>query len=699
MNKKFCPALVLVLIVSNFAMSGFAQTVSPSALKYYNSGIEKQNRQDWYGAGEDFMQALRSNEAFGEGWFHLAQVTYETGDFSLCLSYLESAEKYARNRTDILVLRGMCLISLHQLDEAEKVFNSILLEYPNNIDARFGLAEIHLYNGTYDGAENLYLDALKRQATNRKALLSLAVLSSQTGKKSQAEKYIRQALKYHASDPQVHYMAAYLAAHNKNYAEAERRARSAVQINGNYHDAYILLCSILYAQKRYQEAIDICDYLISMDRNSLSAWYLKGLSQNKLSDYDGAFSTWSVAVSIDPTDEILRSSLEQLIQKQLELEDSRRAEWAQFHILKAREYSKLFQGEEARYEYQRALRIDPNNFSGRLEFADAIQKTGLNELYVNQLSFVKDKIDPKAEGLSDTKKLEYTRLNDTYEAYTSLLKNSLARRWNVEPFYFDKTRWNIGLYYTKAPVSLIHCDTEEIAAVMAKESFSGVATTSVYVQQNPVAGYGEAFALARKNAQDYFVIMDFEESEREVFLSAVIYNGRNGTETSRFTLFRTGNDRFVSVLRSFRRNVLSVLPVRGKIIARSGNEILVDIGKTEGVVNKAVLDVVKAKNVRTVDKGVGVTFDQNSYLGQILIDETGEEIAVGTLTQRSFYDRVNIGDEVLIKSVPKAEGEETPMDTNPQATEEGKLIREKLTAEDLGLIRTPAFLELIRKVQ
>ena len=124
-----------------------------------------------------------------------------------------------------------------------------------------------------------------------------------------------------------------------------------------------------------------------------------------------------------------------------------------------------------------------------------------------------------------------------------------------------------------------------------------------------------------------------------------------------------------------------------------------DIGKTEGVVNKAVLDVVKAKNVRTVDKGVGVTFDQNSYLGQILIDETGEEIAVGTLTQRSFYDRVNIGDEVLIKSVPKAEGEETPMDTNPQATEEGKLIREKLTAEDLGLIRTPAFLELIRKVQ
>ena len=196
MNKKFCPALVLVLIVSNFVMSGFAQTVSPSALKYYNSGIEKQNRQDWYGAGEDFMQALRSNEAFGEGWFHLAQVTYETGDFSLCLYYLESAEKYARNRTDILVLRGMCLISLHQLDEAEKVFNSILLEYPNNIDARFGLAEIHLYNGTYDGAENLYLDALKRQATNRKALLSLAVLSSQTGKKSQAEKYIRQRILY-----------------------------------------------------------------------------------------------------------------------------------------------------------------------------------------------------------------------------------------------------------------------------------------------------------------------------------------------------------------------------------------------------------------------------------------------------------------------------------------------------------------------
>ena len=694
--------ITLPILVFFIHCAFFVQAENLSALKHYERGQEFEAEENWYSASEEFQLALQENPSFGEAWFLLAKATYELNDFELCLNYLDSAQKFIKDRTDVLNLRGMCLISLHRLDEAQKIFKEILNKYPNNVESRFGLAEIELYNGSFDSARNFYLDALKRQKTNRKALLSLALLAAETGKDELSENYIQQALKSHPSESEVYYFAAYLKARKGDFAEAEKKARSALQLKTDFYQAYILLSSILYEQKKYDEVIDICDYLIDKDRNTITAWYLKGLSLSRQQNFDSALEILSTALAIEPEDEILRSALELLVDKNLPLEDSRRSAWAQFHILKAREYAKFFKGEQARYEYQRALKIDPNNIIARSEFAAEIYKLGQNELYLEQLSFIKnnEKVDEKT--LTDEEKYTYTKTNDTIEALSSLMKYSLSAKWNVEPFYLDKTRWNIGLYYTKQNAALLHPDSQEIAAEMASESFNGIAVTSVNVEKNPVANFGEAFLKARKNFQDYFILMNFEETEREVSLDAAVYNGRNGIKISEFNLFRTGNDRFSSIIRSFRRNVLNLLPARGKILARSGNEILIDMGKNEGIEKGTVLDVVKKGNIRTCDSKPGVSFDDKFALGQIEIEKSDEEISQGVLTQKSFYDRVNIGDEVLVKKFPEKKGnsQSVTSDVNPSADESGNPYSrtEKLTAEELGLVKTPAFLDLIRKI-
>lgn len=680
----------------------FAQSSAPKALEHYDKGLALQSDEKWYEAGEEFLEAVNYNPAFGDAWFHLARCAYEVNDFNLCMSYLDTAEKYAKDRTDILNLRGMCLISLGRLDEAKGIFEGIISDYPNNIEARFGLAELELYNGGFDSAQSLYTEALKRQGTNRKALLSLAVLAAETGKDSLSENYINQALRYHSGVPEVHYLAAYLSAKRGDLKSAERRARAALQIKPDFDLAYTMLSSILYAEEKYDETIDICDYLINMDRNAVEAWYLKGWSLYRQNKSEQAIDTWSSALGIEPLDEVLRSALEIAADEILPLEDSRREQWAQWHIQKAREHSKLFMGEEARYEYQRALRLAPDNFAARSEFAELLNKMGLTELYLNQLTFIKDNSSVDESSLSDDERYKHVRTNDIIESYSALMKYSLSAKWNVDPFYLDKTRWNIGIYYTKSPVQLLHCDAEEVAAEMAEESFKGVASTAVHVEKSPVSSYRQAFSMARKSGDDYFVLMEYDESEREVSIEATVYNGRNGTQIEKISLFRTGNDRFSSVLRSFRRSILNMLPARGKIIARSGNSILVDMGKTEGIADGAVLDVVKAGNVRTADSGTGVIFDDKYSLGQILISQTGEQIAEGALTQRSFYDRVNVGDEVLLRSVPADSAAQAVSDTNPAADENGDAISasrtERLTAEDLGLVKTPLFIDLIRKI-
>lgn len=699
------------LFVFLFSLFSFSFAENPGALKLFERGLQKQNSEDYYGASEDFQQALQANPSYGEAWFHLAEVTYALEDFSLALTYIDEADRHAKNRTDIQNLKGLILISLGRLDEARTVFNDILKRYPNDINSRFGLAELDLFTGSFIGAKNQYEDALKRQGNNRKALLSLALISSELGNNENARNYIEQALRYHSGEREVHYLAAYLEAKQGNFAAAEKRARAALQISPDYIKAYILLSSILYSQKKYTEVIDMCDYLISKNRNTSEAWYLKGLSQNRKGDWKAAIDTWTTALAINPYDEVMRSALELILIKKLNVENEKRVASSEFHAQKGREFAKSFLGEEARYEYQRALRINPYNHKARSEFAEILGRTGLNENYLNQLKFIRQNQDKNeaetAENENSGSKIlsaEQKRINDTIEAYESLMKYSLSAKWNVEPFYFDKTRWHVGLYYTKSPVQLLHCDAEEIAAGMCADIFSGIASTSLAFENRAVSGYGEAYRLARKNNLDYFILLGVDESEREITLSATVYSGRTGTETVKFSSFRTGNDKFSSVLRAFRRDLLDILPVRGKIIQRSVNEILVDLGTVEGMKEGVVLDVIKAGKILTKDKGLGITYDEKNYLGTIKINRSGEEISQGTLEQDGFYDRVNVGDEVLVKFRPDEKSDEDRQisDNAPAAGENGSRIlpenegKKKLDAREMELIQTPAIIELIR---
>ena len=688
-------------LVFSLGFSVFSENLG--ALKFFERGVQKQDIEDYYGASEDFQQAIQANKSYGEAWFHLSQVTYAIGDYSLALTYLEKADKYAKNRNDIQNLRGLILIALGRLDEARSVFNDILKKYPNDINSRFGLAELDLFTGSFIGAKNQYEDALKRQGNNRKALLSLALISSELGNHDTARKYIEQALRYHSGESEVHYLAAYLEAKRGNFSEAEKRARAAVQINPEYTKAYVLLSSILYAQKKYDDVIDMCDYLIAKNRNTTEAWYLKGLSQNRKGEWKSCVDTWNMALSINPYDEVMRSGLELLVMKKLPVEDERREAWADFHVQKARDFSKSYFGENARYEYQRALKINPFNDAARSEFAQLLGNTGLNENYLNQLKFIRQ----NQESLADEEakpSASQKKVSDTIEAYESLMKYSLAAKWNVDPFYLDKTRWHIGLYYTKSPVQLLHCDAEEIAAGMCADIFSGIASTSVALENRAVSGYGEAYRLARKSNMDYFVILSIDETEREVTLGATVYSARTGTETTKFSSFRTGNDKFASVLRAFRHDLLAMLPVRGKILQRSVNDILLDLGTVEGMKKDVVLDVIKAGTITTSDKGLGVTFEEKNHLGTIKINRTGEEISQGTLEQNGFYDRVNVGDEVLVKFRPDDKSAEDAQiaDNSPAAGENGARIlpedekQKKLDAREMGLIKTPAIIELIR---
>lgn len=671
-----------------------------TAIELFADGQELQAHKQWFDAMDLYQEALSMNPQYGDAWYNMALCSYALGSYDLCVQYADNAAKYERNLSDIQNLKGMAMISLGKIDEAKNVFTAVLKKYPNNIDARFGLAELDLLDGRISVAEGRYLDALKRDSQNRKALLSLALVSSEMGKNEAAEQYVKQALSYYSGEAEVHYMASYLAAKNGDYKVAEQRARSAVQINGDLDKAYSLLAQILFAQKRYDEVIDICDFRIGRKRDCVGAWYLKGLSQQKLERYYDAIDTYQTGLTINPQDEVMRNALELLVGQVLPVEDPRRNSWAEYHSKKAAEFGRNFDGISERYEYQRALSVAPLNASIRQSFADMLERDGLYELYLQQLKFIKENAEVLDNGPvlqrdenspSRKRSREQIKNDDAIENYESIMRNNISARWKIDPFYLDKTRWNIGIYYTKKPVQLFHADLEEISALAARTAFSGVPSTAVDVETDPVASYGEAFRLARTQGRDYFVIMTAEETERTYSIDATIYSARTGTKTSEIHVYRTGNDCMAKSLQRFRAGVLDILPIRGKVLQNVQGTLLLDLGKNDGISVDAEFNIIRKGGIETNDEGPGIKYNKKDLLGTVKVTACDEEISEGKYRKNGFYDTLNVGDEIILvknkDSDKKDKDGNVATDSRPAADSEGKAATEAAAAAEKEAIK------------
>ncbi len=694
-NRFFCVLLILSLSSQVFCNS------KKSVKQIFDEAVEYQQDDNWYAAAQNYLEVVNINPAFSEAWFNLANCSYKLEEFDLALNYLQNAEKYEKNNPKVQNLKGLILLALGEKQSAFEVFNQVLQKYPNDIDAHFGIAEIELYNGKFTGAELEYIEALKRQPMNRKALLSLALVCAETERFTQAEKYLRQALQYYSGEPEVHYLASIINIMKGDLKNAEMQIRIAIEIKSDFEKAYELLSQILYMQERYNDVIDISDYLIGRNRNNSNAWYVKGIAQNKLGLKEESVNTWITGLSLNPQDEIMRFVTELEIRDYLPLDDYRREKLASFHLENARQYESRYDNSGSVYEYQRTLLLDPINAKARFSYANMLELNGMYELYLEQLKFIQENTPQKI-----TKSIA-----DKIEAYQSLLNNTLSQKWKVDSFYLDKARWNIAIFYTDDTNSFAHADSNRIAALAASDVFSGVAITSVKSQVTPISSYSEAFRNARNNGYDYFVILSLSESDEDITLKTKMYSGRTGTEVFNENFYSTGNNKFSTVLRRFRNSVLEKLTVKGKILDRNGKLLLVDLGKSENVVKDSEFKILKKGSVKTADSGVGLIYKDSDVLGSLVITNAGEEISEAELTKHGFYDRVNINDEIVLVSSPESkvqnEANGNVIDTVPQADEKGKAIvsndvapteGEKLVLEIRNAVEQPSIIQLLRNI-
>ena len=649
--------LFLVLIFLCFSISlGFANN---SALDYFNVGRKFQQQENFTKAIEQYQEALLLNPAYADAWVGLAECAYEIDEYSRALTCLDTANKYYKYNLKIQRLKGFCYIGLGELEEANDIFDEILKKFPNDVESIFGLAQLQAFEGRISSAEKYYTQVLTREESSKKALLSLALISLKLGKFEQADYYINQAINYHHNTPEVYYYASYICVQKGDLSKAEDFIRTAVQFKPTYDRANALLAYILYCQGKYEEAVSICDYRISQNRNNSDAWYLKSCAVYNLGSVEQSIKSLETVLKINPQDEIARFFLEQLVCQYLEIEDSRRENFALYHVKSAQESVEKYNSNSALFEYIRALQIHPLNIDVRLSYSDWLLNEGYPEASLSELKFI------------NTQGKVSQKVSDRIESYESLLEDTLAKRWNVEPFYLDKSRVSIGFYHKKDNLTMLHAEGAKICSNLIADTFTAFPYFKVESKSKAINSYSQAFSDARNSNFDYFGIINFDENDRENSISIDLYVTSTGSLAGKWHVYRSGNKKLSSAVQKIVKDMVSSFAVRGKILDRQGSEILIDLGNRDGINLESTFIVAKKDSLKIADSGVGLVLKNENELGSIQLTEVGEDVSQGIFVQKGFYDKMNPNDEILLveKDSIKDETSEALADTEIKSPE------------------------------
>jgi tetratricopeptide (TPR) repeat protein len=597
---------------------------------------------EWYPAIESFLAAAAKNPSYGDAYFGLADCYYEIGEYDQALSYVKKAAPFRKGDAALADLEGFVRTALGDLAGARAAFNSVAAALPNDLDARFGLSLLDLAAGKKTEARSRLEESLRLSPQNARALLSLALIAADQGRAEDSRALVEKALRYHGSEPRTQFVAARLAAADGDLERAAAYARNALDLRPGYSEAGLLLGSLMYRAGSYDQAVALMREAVARDRKDELAWYTLGLAQRAAGKGADAIFSLRTAASLRPDDEIARIALECAVVDSTRAEDSSRAAYADWHVAKGKLFEERSSYDNAIFEYRRALRIYPYSKEARLLFAGMLKARSLPGGYLSELRFLKD------NGKADQAIL------DTIETYESMLSDAVGPSWGVDEEALPKRHYKIALMYGQAAADAPHAAGEQMVLRYLKDILASSGAVSTLDVEAGTASFAEAFRRAREAGADYFALVSFRETDRDVEIALDLRVARTGSEATSFKAFRSGNDRLRSSAARIVELLLAALPPRGELVARSQDRVLFDLGKRDGLAPDAKLVAVKRGSIQVEPEGLGLTYPASDAIAEVATTRLGEDASEGGLKRSGFFDAVNIGDEVVL--APKASG-------------------------------------------
>jgi len=614
--------------------------LAEDARSLFQDGLRSQENEDYESAVEKYKASLARNPSFVSPMTGLAESFLQLEEFDESLRWVAAARKLDRNNQGLRILEGRVRLAQGDIAGARGLFQEVLTAQPNDLEARFGMAEIDVVEGRTRNAMNQYVQALKLSPESRKALLSLTLLCEETGDEAGAARYLELALKNHAGDASVQLAAAEYNLRRGNLETAERHARTALSIRDDPAYGRITLGKIQLARGKSGEAAETLRAAVASRPDDELSWYCLGLSYGESGETDKAMNAFLRALVLAPDDEIARIAQEAVALNRLKEDDATRKKLGAYHREQGTQLLQKNYLEKAFTELRRSVMLDPLARDGRVAYARMYRTYGFPGKYLNELEFL------KARGFKDNE------IIDEIDILGSELADVVSRQWNVDQFLLERKRYSIPVFTVESANRFVHPFASDSLCAYFKDLLLRHDWIRTDTEAQPtwplrVSGFQEAFQQARRAETDYFIVLSFDESERGFYVRADIYLARTGASLGSFDCFRTGNGRIRDAVLKVSSQIASLLPPRAVLLARNLDAGLIDQGSMRGLKKDDKLVIVKQGKVHLDAEAVGLQYGEADVIGDFTVKAPDEAVAEGSVVRRGWFDSINLGDEVL----------------------------------------------------
>jgi len=629
--------LKIIIAIFLFLISFSISSETLSIVEMQHNAERVLNENNIYNSIALFKDILEINPSYFNTHLGLSKAYFLLGEYHEASIYIKKAIFLNKNSIEARILYGRILTGSSDFKNARIIFQDILLEEKNNLDAILGTAELEVAEGNILAAIDIYESTIIKFPSNRKALISSIILFDSINKNIISRAYVDQVLFLYPEDSYVNFIAArHFYDQGENNTALVYASRSYDIAPGSIETAY-LLSLIHISLGNFDTAIQLIEKSLEKERDNYALWYLLGELNIKLNNIDKALFCYATALNYGEQNELPRIALENVILKNKPINDPVRQKYAEYHFQNGIELSNKNFSIQARNEFRRGLQLDPHSIKGQLLYADITKTNGFFNKYLSILEKIVMEYPDNIE------------LSDDVEIYSSIMTDTVSGNWNIDQFLIESPRFKIEVFYNKPSSSINFLNEGFYLGSFLIHSLHGYENIESNFNSIP-SDFNTAYSISRKSGSDYFIIFDFLDTKRSFSMEARIYHSGTGSILMTIPVFKTGNQKIILSLHKLSRILSESLPDWGQIIDRKFNRVLLNSGNIHGTKTGDTFYIIRKEDLSLKKDEIGFNFDPALLLGEITVTETDDLVSEGILKKYNFFDLINTGDLLIKKT-------------------------------------------------
>jgi len=612
-----------------------------AAIDYYQKGLYYENKKEFIHAIEYYFKAIEINPNFFDAYYHLALCYYTLEKYEEALDILKKSQKLEPENNDFMLLLAKVYVRLGNFKESEQIADDIISKSPTYLDAYFLKAEIKIYQGRLDEALDIYARLLRRYPDDWKVNLYLYRFYKSIDKEKEALQYIRKALDLAPYEPSIYEELAYYYFEKKDYRLTEEFLSRLFELEPNNASGYLLKSYMAIQNRDYSKALSYVETLYESYNSNLNILWLLSYIHLTNQNYSKSIEYLLKALSIFPYDEIVRYTLEEALVKANIMEFyQNKQDLAAYNYQWANFFFNNGYFAKGEIMLKRAIRLMPLDSNYRFKLSEAYKSKQLYFKQLQQYKILKD--------------LGYSGIDLKIDLLNHALANSLEVKSKIEPYSIIDSFINVGIFSFPSDFREPHYNINSIFAEMLFDKFASIYGINFNYIEKDVNSLEEISNICKNKKLDYALLVEkIEPTPRDGYRVYIkIINPDNLYLLESRTFFASVDFPILEIASNLRDMILSLIPIRGKVVQAIGNTILINLGWANGITKDTEFIIINKNELHKIFNSIG--YDMNSgVMGYGKVKELSETVTSLEVTKKDIYSKVNIGDYVFIYTKPK----------------------------------------------